>query len=62
MKKSLRKGAKVIFKSEKKWNEAFGFEFEVYEKSGKFVHLTSIKEPIFGVVTAAPCAAVEIIS
>ena len=58
----LRKGIKVIYKSEKiDFVNAFGVEFEVWKKEGEFVKLSSLKEPIFGVVATVPCKLVTII-
>ena len=58
----LRKGVKVVFKSDKPdFVDAFGLEFEVWKKEGEFVRLSSLKKPIFGVVATVPCKLVTII-
>ena len=60
----MRKGNVVRYENtnDTKWNEGFGFEFEVAEKCKNVVKLISIKNPRFGIVATVPITKVTFIS
>ena len=59
----MRKGNIVRYENvnDAKWNDGFGFEFEVAEKCKNVVKLISIKNTRFGIVATVPLTKVTLI-